>query len=687
MNARGAIANSDDATVDDRIEIPVRDPSAPMVGVDGPAAAVAVADHSVARTLDRALTALWSMQNSDGHWRGELEGDSILASEYILMKWILRQEDDSRLPRILRRLRRQQRPDGGWGQFPGSGIDVSATVKAYVCLMLDGDDKCAPHMQRAQEIIRAHGGAERTNSFSNFYLACLGLISWDACPAIAPEMVWQPRWSPFHLDNVSAWSRTMILPLAICSALRPVRHLSEALTIDHLFLDRSYTTKLNRSFDPFPLTWNNVFLLTDRALKSLEAADANPLRQAAIRAATDWVLQRADPKHTAGLGAIFPPMVYIQIALDALGFAPSHPLRQQTQRDLDDFIIDDPASDCIRIEPCFSPVWDTGIALYALTDCGFSLNNDPDGRIARACDWLRGKQVSLKGDWSQTLDVPSAGWAFEYRNDWYPDSDDTAMVAMALRRCGGKENLSAAGRGVNWMLAMQNDDGGWAAFDRTRDRPILEAVPFADHNAIQDPSCPDITGRVLECLSWHGLDIRRPEVRHAVRFIHARQDPAGCWFGRWGVNYIYGTWQVVCGLQRIGCDISQPWIRKAGAWLKSVQKEDGSFGESANSYQDPALKGRGPSTASQTAWGAMALQAIFGRDDPAVGRAIQWLCAAQLVDATDDQGNPPGSWTEHEFTGTGFPRVFYLRYHLYRLYFPIMALGRYLYGAHKFQVS
>jgi squalene-hopene/tetraprenyl-beta-curcumene cyclase len=448
-------------------------------------------------------------------------------------------------------------------------------------------------------------------------------------------------------------------------------------------------------------------------------------------------------------------MVYLQIALHALGYERDHPVIQRAERELDALFINDERTDSIRIQPCFSPVWDTGIALYAVTDCGMTVQ---DAAVNNAASWLREKECRHGGDWVQNLhggrlvlkptygrgrkgrEAPQGCWFFEYNNAWYPDCDDTAMVAMALKRAGGRENIEAAQRGVNWLLAMQNDDGGWAAFDKTTHRQYLEYIPFADHNAMQDPSCPDITGRVLECLSWHGFDNGHPAVRRAIEYIKSRQvvvplvdgalsdGPAllngesaqphvdlrhnghnghgvgaplnghsakrngsegaaglkgGCWFGRWGVNYIYGTWQAVIGPIRCGEDPSQEWIQRAGRWIKSIQTSDGSFGESANSYEDESLKGQGASTASQTAWAAMILQEIYGPHDLDLQRAIQWLTSTQLTDAQaadpliNPDGDPAGSWAEFEFTGTGFPRVFYLRYHLYRLYFPLMALGRY----------
>jgi squalene-hopene/tetraprenyl-beta-curcumene cyclase len=342
------------------------------------------------------------------------------------------------------------------------------------------------------------------------------------------------------------------------------------------------------------------------------------------------------------------------------------PRVKEAVQQLDRLMIEE--DDTIRLQPCFSPIWDTGIATYALCEAGFDQDRKP---MRAAVDWLVSKECRHFGDWKANVSKPvkPSGWYFEFNNSYYPDVDDTAMVTMALLRSGCPEGRPSAERGIEWILAMQNDDGGWAAFDRTMNRPILEYIPFADHNAIQDPSCPDITGRTLECLGHFGIAPDHPAVQKALRFIEFEQEPEGCWFGRWGVNYIYGTWQVVCGLKTVGIDMKQPWIQRAGEWLHKIQKMDGSFGESADTYENPELKGSGPSTPSQTAWGTMALMAVYGPDDPGVRRGIRYL-----LDTQTDTGN----WEEPWFTGTGFPRVFYLRYHLYRLYFPIMCLGRWL---------
>lgn len=718
----------------------------------------------LAERVQLAADALLIKQRQDrggAHWCAELEGDSILSSEYILMKFILGQQDDQlpdgtremvRLRRIANQIRLSQRADGTWGQYPGSPADVSSCVKAYLCLKLMGDGVDSHHMVAARAQILELGGAEACNTFSTFYFACLGIVSWEACPVIPPQIVHLPGWFPFHLRKVAAWTRTMILPLALCSALRPLRPLPGGVNIDELFIDATYKNKLSKKWSPALLTWNNFFLAIDRGLKLCRRAGWMPCEDSAIAASEKWLLERMDPKTTEGLGAIFPPMVYIQVALQKMGYTRDHPVIRQAEADLDAFMIDspsdDPSLDHIRLQPCFSPVWDTAIALDALAEAGFRASSDP--RIAASCDWLRAREVLRKGDWIDNLrpedrtltpGVDIACWAFEYRNDWYPDVDDTCMVAKALFRCcdraGETTNRDAARRAIRFIMAMQNDDGGWAAFDRTTDRPWMEAVPFADHNAMQDPSCSDITGRVLESIVICGVTPDHPAINAAVRYLVATQQPEGCWWGRWGVNYIYGTWQAVNGLAAAGYTVQQPALRRAADWFLSVQNTDGGFGETANSYLDRSLMGKGPSTASQTAWGLMTLMNLLGASHPSCRAAAQWLTAHQLTegkrpftadcvnDATGvqmmhgplervDHISEPGAglcgaralgvtvdavvaplermiagqcvtgydtaiggWNEHWFTGTGFPKVFYLRYHLYRHSFPLKALAKY----------
>ena len=624
-------------------------------------------EGAAGQALARATDHLLSLQDPSGYWCGELEGDSILQSEYILLKFILGREDDPRLPKIANYLRLQQRSsDGAWIQYPGARPDLSATVKAYFALKLMGDDIKAPHMKAARELVLNLGGAERSNTYSRFYLAALRQMPYDAVPCIPPEIDLLPRWFYFHVNKVSAWSRTMITPLAVISSHRPVRRIPESMGIAELYVNPEYRRRPLVEFDKNLLSWKNGFLVLDRALKLWEKSRLTPLRRKALKQIEKWLLERSEKGRTDGLGAIFPPMVYVLIAFRCLGYSSEDPRVKEAERQLDRLMIE--SGDTIRLQPCFSPVWDTGIATYAVTEIGTEKVHEA---LKRAAQWLLSKECRHPGDWQATVayEIEPSGWFFEYSNYFYPDVDDTAMVSMALLRSGVPEGKPAAQRGIKWLLAMQNEDGGWAAFDRTVDRPVLEHIPFADHNAIQDPSCPDITGRALECLGHYGFTPEHVSVRKATRFLQERQDKEGCWFGRWGVNYIYGTWQVLCGLRTAGVRMEQPWIERAGQWLRSVQKKDGSFGESANSYEDASLKGQGPSTASQTAWGTMALMAIYGPGDEAVHRGIRWLIDCQ---------ESAGSWSEPWFTGTGFPRVFYLRYHLYRLYFPVMCLGRWL---------
>jgi len=615
-----------------------------------------------AEAMERAREHLLGLQHEEGYWCGELEGDSILESEYILLKWILGQEDDPDLPLITNYLRSLQGPHGGWAMFPGGGPDISGTVKAYFCLKLMGDDPEAAHMRRAREVILELGGAERCNTFTRFFFACLGQISFDACPSIPPEVVFLPKWAYFNLYNVSAWTRTMILPLGIVTSSRYTRRVPAEKGIAELYVDPAAANRLGTPAPGLPRDWESFFLRVDRFLKWYERRPIGWLRRRALDRAEGWLL--AHLNGSEGLGAIFPPMVYMLIVFRILGYPDDHPLVVKAHKELRDFFIRE--GDTIRLQPCLSPVWDTGLACHALAEAGLT-REDPAAQAATR--WLLRKECRDPGDWAVKLpDVEPSGWFFEFANPHYPDTDDTAMAVCSLGRLGGPEAEPAIERGIDWLLAMQNDDGGWAAFDRTRDRPILEKIPFADHNAMQDPSCPDITARVLECLGHCGLDTTNGHVRLAINYLEEEQDGSGAWWGRWGVNYIYGTWQVLTGLRAVKADMTAPFVRRAAAWLELVQQPDGGFGETCESYADASLKGRGEPTPSQTAWGAMGLMALHGARHPPVERAIDWLVRQQRAD---------GNWLEEPFTGTGFPKVFYLRYHLYKLYFPLTALARY----------
>lgn len=615
-------------------------------------------------TLDDAIQsgqdALLARQKADGHWVGELQGDTILESEWILLMAFLGREQDERIRKAARYLLNQQMPDGGWNNYPDGPADLSVSTKAYFALKIAGHDPDTPSMRRAREVILSLGGAAGCNSFTKFYLALLGQFPYQNCASVPPELLLLPRWAYVNIYAMSSWTRTIVVPLSIFYAHKPVRHLPEKLGIRELFVEPPVTPLWPCLPTRRLLTWTNFFLSLDQAFKRIERIGLGPVRRWAVRKAAAWMRERfAD---SDGLGAIFPPMIYTAISLRCLGHDDNSPEMQWALKQLNDLMIEE--DDSIRIQPCFSPVWDTALALIALADAGAGRGHPA---LAYGARWLLDKEVRRPGDWS--LANPGrapAGWFFEYRNGFYPDTDDTAMVLMALARLGAQDE--ALKRGIDWLLHMQNKDGGWAAFDRDINREVLTKVPFADHNAMLDPSCPDITARVLEALGHFGYDTRHPQVRRAVAFLEKTQERFGGWIGRWGVNYIYGTWQVLQGLARIGFDGRQPMVRRAVDWLKQVQQPGGGWGETCRSYDDPSLAGQGTPTASQTAWALLGLLAAGEAGSDEVKAGIDYLLATQ---------QPDGSWHEEPFTGTGFPKVFYLKYHMYSLYFPLMALARY----------
>ncbi len=614
--------------------------------------------------IDRARTNLLEQQQPDGHWVGELQGDTILESEYVLMMAFLGKQREEKVVKVARYLVKQQMPEGGWNNYPGGPANLSASVKAYFALKLTGHDPEAPYMRQAREVIRKLGGAAECNSFTRFYLALLGQIPYANCPTVPPEMMLLPRWFYFSIHAMSSWTRTIVVPLSIFWAHKPVRQLPEEASIAELFLEspgqRHWPSKPSRRL----LSWTNFFLVLDLALKKLEACEPAWLRRYAVKLAESWMRERL--VDSDGLGAIFPPMIYTVISLRCLGVSDDAPEMRWALAQLDDLMIEEDGA--IRLQPCFSPVWDTALTLVGLCDARMK-GSEP--ALDQGVDWLLEREVRRPGDWKINLpDVPPAGWFFEYRNGFYPDTDDTAMVVMALARTDAARGKAqpAVQRALTWLLRMQNDDGGWAAFDRNIDHKVLEKVPFADHNAMLDPSCPDITARVLEALGHFDYQPDHPRVERAVEFIRTTQEKAGCWLGRWGVNYIYGTWQVLQGLRKVRFDARDPMVRRAVTWLKSVQQADGGWGETCASYDDPSLAGKGTPTASQTAWALLGLIAGGEENSDAVRRGIDYLLTTQ---------QPDGGWREEPFTGTGFPKVFYLKYHMYCLYFPLMALARY----------
>ena len=615
------------------------------------------------QAIERGADHLLSLQADQGYWLGELEADSTLESDYIYYLYVLGKADPNRIAKLANYVRQKQLPDGGWNIYPGGPSELNATCKAYFALKLAGDAPDLPHMVKARETVHRLGGLERSNSYVRFYLALAGAVGWELVPAILPEMMLLPNWFYLNIYEMSSWTRGIVIPMAILSALRPDWRLPERARVDELFADPDRKTA---AFDWSEqlISWRNFFLALDRALKLYEKLPWKPLRQRALREAKSWLLEHIE--RTEGLAAIYPAMMNSIFALMALGHGPDDPLTSREIREFARFEIEE--GDTIRLQPCVSPVWDTCIAMVALEEAGVAPDHPA---LVKSAEWILSKQVLGPGDWQvKNKDAEPGGWVFEFRNDFYPDVDDTAFVLMALQRVKYPDPVrmeAAVRRGVQWLLSMQNRDGGWAAFDRDNDKKYLCNIPFADHNAMIDPSTADVTARVLECLGRFGWTTEHPAIQRAVRFLLKDQCEDGSWFGRWGVNYVYGTSGVLRSLETVSLTAKE-YCQRAVSWLRSVQKLDGSFGESLRSYHEPATKGQGNSTASQTAWGLIGLLAGAETNDPAIQRAVSYLI---------EQQNADGSWSESEFTGTGFPCVFYLKYHLYRNSFPLYALARF----------
>ncbi|MGB8168665.1 MAG: prenyltransferase/squalene oxidase repeat-containing protein [Chthoniobacteraceae bacterium] len=652
----------------------------------------------LARAIRRAQGNLLRLQHPDGSWCGELVVDSTLCSDYVLFMHWADEVDRVLEEKCLTHIRRRQLPDGGWNIYAGGPSDVNASVKAYFALKLGGHSPDAPWMREARACILRLGGIPRMNTYARLYLALLGQFPWRYLPTVPVEIVFFPTWFFFNLHELSSWSRAMLVPLAIINHFKPTRDLPRHLHLHELYPVGSEEDDLGLGSRRPRLSWPNFFLACDRLLKLLHALPWKPWRPRALALAERWMIERMG-EGSDGLAAIFPAMLNSLMALKTLGYPADHPLYLKARRDFAGLFVDDPED--FRIQPCRSPVWDTAINVIALRDSGIPAE---DEHIRRAVSWLEAKEVRQAGDWCvKNPGVEPSGWAFELNNVFYPDTDDTMMVLMALARMGkdegrrmkGEENGASADernegvtanpstarspsssflfpRALRWLLSFQCRDGGWAAFDKDVTQRWLEDVPFADHNAILDPTCSDLTGRVLELLGFIGHPRESREVQRALAFIRQTQDADGSWYGRWGVNYIYGTWQVLRGLRSIGEDMRQPWIARARDWLESCQNEDGGWGETCASYDDPHLKGKGPSTPSQTAWAIMGLVAAC---DPAHPEQLERRCIRRGIEFLIERQSADGSWPEPETTGTGFPRVFYLRYDMYRNNWPLLALA------------
>jgi squalene-hopene/tetraprenyl-beta-curcumene cyclase len=621
-------------------------------------------DKSIAAARDWLL----ARQAPAGFWCAELEGDTTLESYMILIEAFFGRRGSAKSLDLARVIRDETLPGGGWSQYRGGPPELSVSCLSYFALKVAGDAADAPHMQRSRDVIVRLGGVERANTYTKYHLAFFGQYPWSAVPAIPAEMVFLPRAAPFTIYDMSSWSRTIFVPLAIIYAKKPVVALPPACGAGELFAAAG-TPAAGAAADGGGGPWKKLFQGVDRTLKALERLPgAGVVRGLALERAAAWMKERF--QDSDGLSAILPAMANSVLALKCLGYSEHDPLMKEQLGHLDGLLLRDGETGALRMQPCLSPVWDTVLAGYALAQAGVA---PEDPALRRAASWLLAKQTRRPGDWAERNPAPPGGWYFEHRNEFYPDVDDTCMALMVLRRARAHEpeaeQEAAIRRGLDWMMGMQNADGGWASFDRDNDKQWLTEVPFADHNAMIDPSTADITGRVLECLShFPELGAAHPAVRRAVQFLRGDQTTEGCWYGRWGVNYIYGTWQVLRGLRCIGEDMDAPYLRRAVGWLLDHQNADGGWGESIASYDDSSQKGIGVSTASQTAWALMGLLAGGDSDAQAVRRGVRYLLERQDAD---------GTWEQEPWTGTGFPRVFYLNYHYYRHYFPLMALGQY----------
>jgi squalene-hopene/tetraprenyl-beta-curcumene cyclase len=621
-------------------------------------------ERELGAAITRSQSFLLTEQKPEGYWVGELMVDSTLVSDTIAYHHWNGKVDLKWQRKAVNHIFSMQLPDGGWNIYYGGPAEVNATIKAYLALKLAGVPVTDPRMLRAREVAMNLGGVPRMNTFSKLYLALLGLFPWDYVPTIPCEIILIGKWFHVNFHEMSSWSRSMLVPLSIINHFKPTR--KAKVTLDELFPEGYHERDLAIPPDPQTFTFRNFFLWLDQLHKFVENNKLRPFRKRALKKAEEWMLERFEGSD--GLAAIFPAILNSLIALKALGYADDHPHVIRAAGELKK--LEHETEDSVRIEPCFSPVWDTAIVAICLAESGVPVTHPA---LAKASAWLMDKEIRFRGDWKykNSVDVEPSGWVFEFENKWNPDVDDTAMVLLALRLVPSADRQrrdECLQRALKWMMTFQCKDGGWAAFDKDCTKGILEKVPFADHNAMLDPECADITARILELLGYEGYSAEHPQVEKALEFVQQHQESDGSWYGRWGVNYIYGTWQVLRGLHAMGLDMSEPWLQKAGQWLESVQHEDGGWGERCNTYDDPVFKGQGPSTASQTAWAIMGLCTFGDPERPSLIRGIQYLIETQ---------NSDGSWTEHEITGTGFPKVFYLKYDMYRNAWPLLAMATY----------
>ena len=622
-------------------------------------------------TLDRAVEHLLGRQHEDGWWQGELQTNVTMDAEDLLLREFLRIRTPEETDAAARWIRSQRRADGTWSNFAGGEADLSTTVEAYVALRLAGDPPEAGHMAETAAWIRDRGGIPATRVFTRIWLALVGQWSWDDLPVMPPELIYLPAWAPFNVYDWACWARQTIVPLTVVGSLRPSRPLP--FELPELYPAGTRPGPMpTRTADG----WSAVFERLDKVLHRYEGGPAKirpmrAVRTAAMRRAAEWIIARQE--RDGSWGGIQPPWVYSLMALHLLGYSLDHPVVARGLAGLDRFTIweDTPDGPVRRLEACQSPVWDTVLAIIGLADGGLPADHPA---LMKAAGWVLDEEIRGPGDWQvRRPALAPGGWAFEFDNDGYPDVDDTAEVLLALRRvatAASPRSAAAVQRGVIWLTGMQSKDGGWGAFDADNVKRLVTKLPFCDFGEVIDPPSADVTAHTIEALAAEGLAGSKA-VRRGVAWLLRAQESDGSWFGRWGANYIYGTGAVVPGLIAAGVRPGKPCIRRAVAWLEAHQNPDGGWGEDLRSYDDPSWAGRGESTASQTAWALLALLAAGDGDGAAAERGIRWLAQTQ---------RPDGGWDEPQFTGTGFPGDFYINYHLYRVVFPVSALGRYLAG-------
>lgn len=620
--------------------------------------------------LDTAIRAsqkyLLSLQHPEGYWIGELTVDTTLISDLVLFMHWRGKVDFAKQAKCVKHLLDRQLPDGGWNIYVNGPSEVNASVKAYFALKLAGFSPDEPMMKKAHANILRLGGIPKMNTYAKLNLALVGQFSWKDLPTIPVEIVLLPTWLYFNIYEMSSWSRAMLAPLAIINHFKPTRPLPPEKQLHELFPYGTEHNDFSLKYDSKFFTWRNFFLRWNDFLHFVDGLPYKPFRSKALKKAEAWMLERTS-EGSDGLAAIYPGMFNSIVALECLGYSDEHPVMQKQLKHLEELEVDDIINNDFRVQPCLSPVWDTAITSVALAESGVASNHPA---LQKAADWLLSKEVRIRGDWQYKNPHPVAsGWAFEFNNQYYPDVDDTFKVLLALRLIQTEDEnhkQQVMERALGWALSFQCSDGGWAAFDKDVMKYWLEDVPFADHNAILDPSCSDITSRCLELLGVLGYRSHHRFVRRAIEMIKRTQQSDGSWLGRWGVNYIYGTWLVLRGLSALGENMNEDWIVRGRNWLESCQNPDGGWGETCASYDDPALKGKGPSTASQTAWALMGITACGDPNRSSLQRGVDYLLRMQNAD---------GSWTEEETTGTGFPKVFYLRYDMYRNNWPLLALS------------